>query len=149
GRDMLAVVDEVKPRLSHLRRIFSLAHWRDFVAAPAKRVDLPSVTPDDTAQLQYTSGTTGFPKGAMLSHRGLVNNARIFARVLGATPDDILINPMPLFHTAGCGLATLGALQTGGTQVIAPGFDPADLLHLIEAERGTIMLGVPTMLIAI
>jgi fatty-acyl-CoA synthase len=148
GRDMIAVVDEVKPRLSHLRRIISLADWRDFIAAPAKPLDLPSVKPDDTAQIQYTSGTTGFPKGAMLSHRGLVNNARTFAHILGATPDDVLVNPMPLFHTAGCGLVTLGALQAGATQVLAPGFDPADTLQLIEAERGTMMLGVPTMLIA-
>ena len=149
GRDMIAVVDQVRPRLSHLRQVISLADWRDFISAPeTTRVDLPAVKPDDTAQIQYTSGTTGFPKGAMLSHRGLVNNARIFANILGVTPDDVFVNPMPLFHTAGCGLATLGALQTGVTQVLVPAFDPADILQLIEAERGTMMLGVPTMLVA-
>src|SRR5208282_2410842 len=57
------------------------------------------------------------------------------------------INPMPMFHTAGCGLVTLGALQTGGTQVLPPGFDPELVLRLFEEERGTVMLCVPTMLI--
>jgi fatty-acyl-CoA synthase len=64
-----------------------------------------------------------------------------------AGPEDVWINPMPMFHTAGCGLATLGALQTGGTHVLPPGFDPAQMLDLFEAERGTLMLSVPTMLI--
>jgi fatty-acyl-CoA synthase len=108
---------------------------------------LPQVAPDDIAQIQYTSGTTGFPKGALLPHRGLVNNGRFYALAIGATPEDVWVNPMPMFHTAGCGLLTLGALQTGGTHVIPAGFDPALMLGLFEAERGTIMLSVPTMLI--
>jgi fatty-acyl-CoA synthase len=149
GRDLLAVVSDVQSRLSHLRRVISFADWREFVAAPARRVDLAAVTPDDIAQIQYTSGTTGVPKGALLRHRGLVNNARFFARCIGAAADDVWVNPMPLFHTAGCGLVTLGALQTGSAQVLLPGFDAARMLTLIERERATITLGVPTMLIGI
>src|SRR5262249_50287428 len=67
---------------------------------------------------------------------------------IGAGAGDVWVNPMPMFHTAGCGLATLGALQTGGTHVLPTGFDPGLMLELIEAERGTITLSVPTMLIA-
>jgi acyl-CoA synthetase (AMP-forming)/AMP-acid ligase II len=147
GRDLFAVVREVRPALPSLRHVAALGDWHAGAEAPVAHRELPAVTPDDIAQIQYTSGTTGFPKGALLSHRGLTNNARFFAGCIGATHDDIWVNPMPLFHTAGCGLVTLGALQTGGAHVIPPGFDAALMLDLIEAERGTIVLGVPTMLI--
>ena len=75
--------------------------------------ELPEVTPDHAAQIQYTSGTTGFPKGAVLSHRSLTNNARYSAVRSGTRPDSVWANFMPMFHTSGCGLITLGALQTG------------------------------------
>lgn len=148
GRDFIAIVDGIRPELPSLRRVAELGDWPAAAMASAARRDLPAVAPDDIAQIQYTSGTTGFPKGALLTHRGLTNNARFFARGIGATPNDVWVNPMPLFHTAGCGLVTLGALQTGGTHVIPPGFDATLMLNLIEQERGTAMLGVPTMLVA-
>lgn len=146
GRDLCAVVEEARADLPTLRDVLPLDDWAAFVSrAPAR--PLPQVTPFDIAQIQYTSGTTGFPKGAQLTHRGLANNGRFYARALGAGPDDIWVNPMPMFHTAGCGLVTLGALQTGGRHVLPPAFDPALMLALFEAERGTLMLSVPTMLI--
>ena len=145
GRNLHEVVDEAD--LPHLREIISLSAWDDFLASASADLPLPNVQPDDIAQIQYTSGTTGFPKGALLTHRGLANNGRLFAGVIGAGAQDVWINPMPLFHTAGCGLAALGALQTGGVHVVPPGFDPATVLALFEAERGTLMLCVPTMLI--
>lgn len=147
GRDLVAVVKEVMPRTPELRQILSLAHWQGFLESAPSSAVLPLVAPDDIAQIQYTSGTTGFPKGALLSHRGLTNNARFYARAIGAGPGDVWVNPMPMFHTAGCGLATLGALQTGGIHVIPPVFDPHLMLQLIESERGSITLSVPTMLI--
>src|SRR4029077_5797637 len=113
NRDLIAIVAEVRPDLPSLREVFSLADWPEFVASASTNRDLPTVTPDHIAQIQYTSGTTGFPKGALLRHRGLANNARFFARAIGARAGDIWVNPMPLFHTGGCGLITLGALQTG------------------------------------
>jgi fatty-acyl-CoA synthase len=150
NRDLLAVVAEARADLPMLREVLSLADFPAFVASGRESSvrDLPVVTPDDIAQIQYTSGTTGFPKGALLRHRGLVNNGRFFARALGAEPGDVWVNPMPLFHTAGCGLTTLGALQTGGTQVLPAGFDPGQMLGLVQSELGTITLTVPTMLIA-
>jgi fatty-acyl-CoA synthase len=146
GTDLLAVVESTRPELPALRDVIDLAQWGEFVATAGDEA-LPAVAPGDIAQIQYTSGTTGFPKGAMLPHRGLVAVSRMFAEVNGAGPEDVWINPMPMFHTAGCGLATLGALQTGGTHVLPPGFDPAQMLELFQAERGTLMLSVPTMLI--
>jgi fatty-acyl-CoA synthase len=82
----------------------------------------------------------------LLTHRGLAGNGRSYAEVIGAGADDVWVNPMPLFHTAGCGLATLGAMQTGGVHVIPPEFDPANILDLVDSEHGTTMLCVPTML---
>jgi fatty-acyl-CoA synthase len=147
GRNQVQAAESVRADLPHLREVISLASWSEFLASGSPTQALPHVTPDHIAQIQYTSGTTGFPKGAQLSHRGLSNNGRFYARAIGAGPDDVWINPMPMFHTAGCGLLTLGALQTGGVHVIPAGFDPAVMLGLFEAERGTIMLSVPTMLI--
>ncbi len=112
-------------------------------------LSLPSVGADAPVQIQYTSGTTGFPKGALLAHRGLTLNGVLYAHTIGARPGDVWINPMPLFHTAGCGLVTLGALQTGGTHVLPPTFDADLMLDLFERYDGTILLSVPTMLIRI
>ena len=148
GRSLLAVAEQVRPGLPLLREVISLTKWSAFVASGDSARALPDVSPDDIAQIQYTSGTTGFPKGALLHHRGLVNNANLFARRLGAAPGDVWLNPMPLFHTAGCVLLTLGPLVTGGAHLLPPGFDPALILALFEGERVTISGGVPTMLIA-
>lgn len=149
GRDLVAMIHALSPTAHRLRHILSFDDMKASFTELLPPCDLPAVTPDDAAQIQYTSGTTGFPKGALLTHRGLGNNARFFAHSVGAVPDDVWVNPMPLFHTAGCGLVTLGALQTGGTHVIVPGFDAALMLDLIETEHGTGLLGVPTMLVGL
>ena len=109
---------------------------------------LPDVLPGDAAQIQYTSGTTGFPKGAVLSHRGLVNNARYYAGRCGVSERTTWINPMPMFHTSGCGMLTLGSLQAGCRMILLSLFDPRVIVGLIESERATIALGVPTMILA-
>ena len=110
---------------------------------------LPEVAPGDAAQIQYTSGTTGFPKGAVLSHRGLVNNARYYAGRCGVTESTTWINPMPMFHTSGCGMLTLGSLQAGCRMVLVSLFDPHVIVGLIESQKASIALGVPTMILAI
>ncbi|GAA1313784.1 AMP-binding protein [Pseudonocardia xinjiangensis] len=147
GRDLLPVVEEARPGLRELREVVALSGWDEFLASGDGARELPSVDPGDIAQIQYTSGTTGTPKGAQLTHRGLVNVGRYYAVVNGAGPDDVWVNPMPMFHTAGCGLATLGALQTGGMHVLPPGFDAGVMLDAFASARGTILLSVPTMLI--
>jgi fatty-acyl-CoA synthase len=148
GNDLVESLEQVRDRLPNLREVVSLADWDDFAGGGSPTERLPEVQPDDAAQIQYTSGTTGFPKGAVLRHRGITNNARFWTEVLQGGPGDIWVNTMPLFHTAGCVLLTLGAVQGLFTQVLPPGFDPGLVLHLIESERGTLFGGVPTMLLA-
>ncbi len=147
GTDLVGVVESVRTDLPALREVWSFAHWDDLLGHGDGAGDLPVVEPDSTCQIQYTSGTTGAPKGAMITHRGMTVNARLYAAMVGARDSDVWVNAMPLFHTAGCGLATLGALQSGGAQLLIPGFDAGLVLDLIESERGTLLLQVPTMLI--
>ncbi|MBV8996658.1 MAG: AMP-binding protein [Pseudonocardiales bacterium] len=104
--------------------------------------------PNDFAQIQDTSGTTGFPKGVLLHHHGLVNNARFTMQRMGGGRTDVAVWPLPLFHTAGCGMGVLGALSARATLVYLTRFDPALHLELLESERATITCGVPTMFIA-
>ena len=118
------------------------------VAGSAAAQALPDVSPGDAAQIQYTSGTTGFPKGAVLSHRGLVNNARYYAGRCGVTERTTWINPMPMFHTSGCGMLTLGSLQAGCRMILMSLFDPHVIVGLIESQKAAIALGVPTMILA-
>ena len=155
---MARYLDEVRGELPDLREAVlfpggpgvppGMTEWKEFVASGPRLEKLPDVAPLDPAQIQYTSGTTGFPKGALLHHRGITNNARLYGERLGMGPGDVYVNPMPLFHTAGCVMGVLSCLQTGAVHVPVPFFDPAAVLELIESERGTVMLGVPTMLIA-
>ena len=110
---------------------------------------LPDVSPGDPAQIQYTSGTTGLPKGVLLHHCGLTNNARLYSARVGVEEEAAALNFMPLFHTAGCGMMTLGAVQFGCRMILARLFDPSQLLDIVESERVAYMIAVPTMLIGL
>jgi fatty-acyl-CoA synthase len=127
--------------------VIPLAQWDSFCRS-GNGARLPDVDPASPAQILYTSGTTGRPKAAVLTHRGLTNNARLAAEAIGMRAGEALVHPMPLFHVAGCGLLTLGPLQTLGTQVLMPRFDPALAFELIEPYRSGCVGGVPTMLTA-
>jgi len=145
---MAQFLAEVRPDVPGLREVVSFTDWAGFLGTAPARAALPDVSPDDIAQIQYTSGTTGFPKGAELHHRGLTNNARFFAQRLGIQPGEVYVNPMPLFHTAGCAMGVLGVTQSLGVHVPVLAFDPGLVLELIEAERSAVFAGVPTMMIA-
>jgi fatty-acyl-CoA synthase len=145
--DLHAILAGVRGRLPRLREVSSFGDRDDFTMAAAGGGTLPSVAASDVAELLYTSGTTGRPKGALLTHRGLTNNARLAFQAAGVGPDDVLVNPMPLFHVGG-GMFTLGAVSATATQVLMPRFSPALQLELIETYRATVLLGVPTMMIA-
>ncbi len=148
GNAMGAHLESILPDLPELKHVISLADFDDFVALGSDDVELPDVDPMDPVQIQYTSGTTGFPKGAYLHHRGITNNGRLFADRLQVDEDSVYVNPMPLFHTGGCVLAVMGALQVGATMVLMEMFEPGLMLELSETYKATHMLGVPTMLIA-
>jgi fatty-acyl-CoA synthase len=148
GNDLHAILASVRDRLPALREVVSFGDWGAFTAKGAGHGPLPPVAPADIAQLLYTSGTTGRPKGALLTHRALTNNARIAFQAAGIGPDDILVNPMPMFHVGG-GLFTFGAVSAVAAQVLMPRFSPALQLELIETYRATALLGVPTMMSAV
>ncbi|WP_420450974.1 AMP-binding protein [Ilumatobacter sp.] len=148
GNPMRSILEEVRPDLPGLRDVVCFDDWDDFTASADDGVELPIVDPDDPAQIQYTSGTTGFPKGALLHHRGICNNGTHTAHVGGATEGQVWLNPMPLFHTGGCVLGTLGCAATAGTHIPLLAFDPALALEIIETERVERMGAVPTMLVA-
>ena len=151
GNPMAEIGAQATDGLDAVREIVDLraAPALQAVAGTADARELPGVSPGDAAQIQYTSGTTGFPKGAVLSHRGLVNNARYYAGRCGVTQRSTWINPMPMFHTSGCGMITLGSLQAGSRMVLLSLFDPHVINGLIESEGATIALGVPTMILAL
>ncbi len=102
----------------------------------------------DTINMQYTSGTTGFPKGVMLTHYNVVNNARMVGDVMGMTEKDRLLIQVPLFHCFGCVMSTLNSVYHGSTMVVLEYFDPGKALRAIQGERCTAINGVPTMFIA-
>jgi fatty-acyl-CoA synthase len=137
------ILAQVRNRLPRLREVLTLGDW------PAGDGPLPDVDPASPAQILYTSGTTGPPKAAVLTHRGLTNNARLAAEAIGLRAGDVMVNPMPYFHVAGGGMITLGLVQALGTQVVLPRFDPTRMLELTERYRGTVIGGVPTMLTAL
>jgi fatty-acyl-CoA synthase len=149
GNPMLATLESVRPELTELRDVIRLDEWDEFMASAPDDTVLPVVTPDDPAQIQYTSGTTGFPKGALLHHRGICNNGKHTALLAGSAQGVAFLNPMPLFHTGGCVLGTLGALALTATHIPVLMFDPALVLELVESEKVAHMGGVPTMLVAL
>jgi fatty-acyl-CoA synthase len=107
-----------------------------------------STKPDDVINMQYTSGTTGFPKGAMLSHTNLIANAVAIGECMQFTAMDILCIPVPFFHCFGCVLGTLTCLTSGATMAPVIAFAPEKVLETIEETKATALHGVPTMFIA-
>jgi fatty-acyl-CoA synthase len=147
SRPLPPILASVLGHLPGLREVIPFGDWDAFCASGSGR-PLPDVDPGAPAQILYTSGTTGRPKAAVLSHRGLTNNARLAATALGMRAGEAAVNPMPLFHVAGCGLLTLGLAQAAGIHVLMPHFDPGLGLELIEAYCSALICGVPTMLTA-
>ncbi|NTU84693.1 MAG: AMP-binding protein [Chloroflexales bacterium] len=104
---------------------------------------------DDAINIQYTSGTTGYPKGATLSHHNILNNGYFVAELMRFTDQDRLVIPVPLYHCFGMVMANLGCVTHGATMIYpSEGFDPLAVLQTVEEERATALYGVPTMFIA-
>ncbi|MCL4515785.1 MAG: AMP-binding protein, partial [Firmicutes bacterium] len=107
-----------------------------------------TLAPDEVINMQYTSGTTGFPKGVMLTHYNIVNNAHAVADCMKLTSTDRLCIPVPLFHCFGCVMSTLACVTRGATMVPIEAFNAKQVLETVEKERCTAVHGVPTMFIA-
>lgn len=111
-------------------------------------VQTASLDPDDVINIQYTSGTTGFPKGVMLTHSNVINNAYNIAQCMKLTQEDRLCIPVPFFHCFGCVIGTLASVSVGATMVPIQEFHAEAVLQTVEKEKCTALHGVPTMFIA-
>ena len=149
GNPMAQIAAEVVGDLPAIREVVDMEDHAALFSGEGAEVDFPDVSPGDPVQIQYTSGTTGFPKGVVLHHRGITNNARIAYARLGVQQGERTLNYMPMFHTSGCGMGILGAVQFGCVMILAKLFDPGRMLDIIAAERVNVMVGVPTMLVAL
>jgi fatty-acyl-CoA synthase len=148
--DMAAVVTELGPSLPKLVTI-SLAErtrWRSEVIDSAV-IDAAPVNSAAPVMLQYTSGTTGTPKGVLLRHRSLVNVARLTLEATGIGERAVAVNPLPMFHTAACVIGTLGPLWIGGTAILIDRFEPHTVLDAIRRDNATVLFYVPTILSAL
>ncbi|MFC8085858.1 linear/branched/unsaturated fatty acid:CoA ligase LbuL [Streptomyces sp. NPDC057340] len=155
--DYRAIVDQVRGRCPALRETVYIGDpsWDALVAAaaavPRERADAlaAELSCDDPVNIQYTSGTTGFPKGATLSHHNILNNGYWVGRTVGYTEQDRVCLPVPFYHCFGMVMGNLGATSHGACIVIpAPSFEPAATLEAVQRERCTSLYGVPTMFIA-
>ncbi len=174
--DYVATVNELVPelrvdprghlrskRFPHLKRVFflgpekhrgmysipellALGHMTSQADYQARQAALD---PHDVVNMQYTSGTTGFPKGVMLTHSNIANNGFWIGENQLFTHKDRVCLPVPLFHCFGCVLGVLAAVSHGSTLVILEGFNPVHVMASVEQERCTALYGVPTMFIAV
>ncbi|RPF71660.1 AMP-binding protein [Aurantiacibacter spongiae] len=148
GNRMGEIARGVAGGIPHLREVIDMRDEAAFFGGGDEAAStLPEIATSDPAQIQYTSGTTGFPKGVVLSHRNLANNARLFVES-GELEGGATIGLTPLFHTMGCSMSVLGSMQVGATYVPLVGFDPDAALDLMESEKVVWTISVPTMAMA-
>ena len=155
--DYEQMISEVRGNCPDLERVLIIGSddW-NAVADGGKATDRirlseiqAGLTADDPINIQYTSGTTGFPKGATLSHHNILNNGYYVGRLCGYTENDRVAIPVPFYHCFGMVMGNLGCTTNGATMVIpAQGFDPKATLQAVAQERCTSLYGVPTMFIA-
>jgi len=147
--DYAGMIEAVRADVPALEQVVFLGsdEWRALLAGPD--AELPQPQFDEPINIQYTSGTTGFPKGATLSHHNILNNGYFIAEGCGYSERDRVCIPVPFYHCFGMVLGNLACTTHGACIVIpAPAFDPVASLGAVEAERCTSLYGVPTMFIA-
>ena len=157
--DYAAMIAEVRPRCADLEQVVLLDSdaWRELLET-GKYADISirnaalesiQLSTDDPINIQYTSGTTGFPKGATLSHHNILNNGFFVGELCHYTEEDRICIPVPFYHCFGMVMGNLAATSHGAAMIIpAPVFDPVQTLKAVQDERCTSLYGVPTMFIA-
>jgi fatty-acyl-CoA synthase len=146
GSDYVAMAREAAPAVDAV--FLGSPEWRALFVEAGELPEV-SLSPDEAINIQYTSGTTGFPKGATLSHRNILGNGFLVGAGCGYTAEDRICVPVPFYHCFGMVMGNLAALAHGACVVIpAPAFDPAATLAAVAGERCTSLYGVPTMFIA-
>jgi fatty-acyl-CoA synthase len=146
GNDLAAILAQLSNKLPDLRETISFEDWPALIEAGAgDQNPLRPPHPDDVAQLVFTSGTTGAPKGVMLTHRGMTNSARLSGERFEIGKGDVYVNTIPLYHVGGQVVSFMAA-QALAANVLVGQFDAALHLELLESERATHTVGVPTML---
>jgi fatty-acyl-CoA synthase len=156
GADYVAMVKEVRLRCPELKQTLVIDDDWGGLPDDAKRLSEDELNRheatlqfDEPINIQYTSGTTGFPKGATLSHHNILNNGYFVARLCRYTEADRVCLPVPLYHCFGMVMGNLGATTHGATMVFpSESFDPGAVLRTVQQERCTSLYGVPTMFIA-
>jgi fatty-acyl-CoA synthase len=153
--DYAAMIEEVRPSCDSLDQVVLIGseHWERLVSTTPERDHLDEaesrLSADQPINIQYTSGTTGFPKGATLSHHNILNNGFFVGELCGYSERDRVCIPVPFYHCFGMTMGNLGCTTHGATMVIpAPSFEPRATLAAVAAERCTSLYGVPTMFIA-
>lgn len=144
-KNVIVIGDKRYPGAYTWHDILALAHD---VTEEQLDEQMNSLDPHDVINMQYTSGTTGFPKGVMLTHYNIVNNAYNIAQCMKLTKADRLCIPVPFFHCFGCVLGTLACVSVGATMVPVQEFHPKQVLQAVQDEKCTALHGVPTMFIA-
>ena len=157
--DYAAMITEVRPRCADLEQVVLLDSdaWRELletgkyadISIRGAALDTVKLSADDPINIQYTSGTTGFPKGATLSHHNILNNGFFVGELCHYTEEDRICIPVPFYHCFGMVMGNLAATSHGAAMIIpAPVFDPVRTLEAVRSERCTSLYGVPTMFIA-
>ncbi|TXS19542.1 AMP-binding protein [Streptomyces sp. adm13(2018)] len=149
--DYRAMVEEVRSECPELREAvyFGDPGWDEFLTRTPGESRPEPLSCDEPVNIQYTSGTTGFPKGATLSHHNILNNGYFVGEMIAYTKQDRICLPVPFYHCFGMVMGNLAATSHGACMVIpAPSFDPAATLRAVQEERCTSLYGVPTMFIA-
>ncbi|RJQ78845.1 AMP-binding protein [Pseudonocardiaceae bacterium YIM PH 21723] len=153
--DYAGMIEQVRPECPQLTDVLLLdsPEWTALLetgrAADRSELDSIQLSFDDPINIQYTSGTTGFPKGATLSHHNILNNGFFVGELCGYTEEDRICIPVPFYHCFGMVMGNLAATTHGACMVIpAPGFEPMATLRAVAEERCTSLYGVPTMFIA-
>ena len=154
--------DITSEKLPHFKRIILMTEreesgmykWSELLAHANEVTNdelkerFKTLNPDEVINIQYTSGTTGFPKGVMLTHNNIVNNGKHVGDYMELTEKDRVCVPVPFFHCFGCVLGTLAAVTHGSTLILLEQFDPEGVLQVVQDEKCTALHGVPTMFIA-